>query len=469
MFWKSAPDITRSLAFRLTVGYGGIAFLFALIAFGAFYFKLASVTMEAVDDELAEEIEEVAVIWADEGLAGLKQKVAEEKLEEDSDKFYLSLLNSRGKLLAATDLPPWEITRMPPETLSRVSGTSPASYFQTVDMGEDDLKARVLTASVAPDLILQIGESMAHSQEYLEIFQQLFWLVVMVSLLMAGVSGWFMAHRALKGVAEVTRTAALISRGRFQERVEIDTPYIEISRLAKTFNIMVDRVQDLIQRMREITDNIAHDLRSPLTRIRGIAEMSLISKTGSMTPAQAAENTIEECDNLIDMINTMLDLTEIEAGVQKFELEDTDIRQLLEEACELFRPLAADRGISLHIEVDAGLSIRTDRSGLQRIIYNLLENAVKYTHKGGSISLAANFRDHQVVITVQDTGVGISPNDLPYIFDRFYRTDHSRTKPGNGLGLSLVRAIATNLGGSVKVKSQPNDGSAFFVRLPDTV
>ena len=119
--------------------------------------------------------------------------------------------------------------------------------------------------------------------------------------------------------------------------------------------------------------------------------------------------------------------------------------------------------------VEQGLNIRTDRSGLQRIIYNLLENALKYNQKGGSISLDANFRDNQVIIVVQDTGVGISPNDLPYIFDRFYRTDYSRSKPGNGLGLSLVKAITTNLGGTVDVKSRVNDGSAFLVSLPQTL
>jgi signal transduction histidine kinase len=361
------------------------------------------------------------------------------------------------------------VRELKPETLATLGSSPDDKLVRNIALDDGDSEARILTVRITPEMIFEHGQSIEDALEYLEIFQQLFWIVVLVSLLMAGLSGGFMARRALKGVGEVTRTATLISKGRFQERVAIETPYIEINRLVAAFNIMVDRVQDLIQRMREITDNIAHDLRSPLTRIRGIAEMSLISKTGSLTPAKAAENTIEECDNLIDMINTMLDITEIEAGVQKFELAKIDIGQLLEEAADLFQPLAAGRDITLDLDVPEGLHIRTDSSGLLRIVCNLLENAIKYTQKGGSVSLRGEYRDHQIIITVQDTGIGIAPNDLPHIFDRFYRTDQSRTKPGNGLGLSLVKAITTNLGGSVEVQSRLNDGSAFLVNLPQAV
>ena len=469
MFWKSGHKITQTLAFRLTVGYGGIAFLFALIAFSVFYFKLYAVTMEAVDEELAEEVAELAEVWSQDGLEGLKQLMVEENLEEESSEFYFSIFNGRGILLTATDLPPWAARQISSETLAELKNSPDGKQTRNLAIDDGNFEARILTVRMNPDLIFQHGQSIEEARAYLEIFQQLFWIGVSVSLLLAAISGWFMAGRALRGVVEVTHTATLISRGRFQERVALKTPYLEINRLVTAFNLMVDRVQDLIQRMREITDNIAHDLRSPLTRIRGIAEMSLISRTGNMTPAKAAANTIEECDNLIEMINTMLDLTEIEAGVQKFEIKHIDIHQLLEEAVELFRPLAAERSITLDLQVAKGLHIRSDPSGLQRIVCNLLDNAIKYTPQGGSVSLRGESQDNQIVITVQDTGIGIASNDLPHIFDRFFRSDQSRSKPGNGLGLSLVKAITTNLGGSVDVQSRLNDGSAFFINLPQAV
>ena len=469
MFWRIGRNLTQTLAFRLTVGYGGIAFLFALIAFSVFYLKLYWVTMDTVDEELAEEVGELVEVWNQNGFEGLKQLMVEESQEEESSQFYFSIFNGRGILLTATELPPWAMGRLSSETLAKLKSSPDRKLKMNTAIDGGDSEARIITVQMNSDLIFQHGQSIEDALEYLDIFQQLFWIVVTVSFLMAGLSGGFMARRALKGVDEVTRTATLISAGRFQERVAIHTPYLEINRLVEAFNVMVDRVQDLIQRMREITDNIAHDLRSPLTRIRGIAEMSLMSRSGPMTPAKAAENTIEECDNLIDMINTMLDLTEIEAGVQKFELEDVDVRKLLEEAGELFRPLAAERDITLDLNAAEGLHIRTDRSGLQRIVCNLLDNAIKYTPKGGLVSLRGESRNHQVVISVQDTGIGIASNDLPHIFDRFYRTDQSRSKPGNGLGLSLVKAITTNLGGSIAVKSRIDDGSTFFVNLPHTV
>ena len=468
MFWRNDNRFSHTLAFRLMVGYAAIAFLFALIAFTVFYVKLATVTMEAVDEEMSEEIDEMVEVWEVDGLDGLKVQLEEENLEEESEEFFLSVFNTKGALLAAMELPPWGPRQLSAQFVEDLLENSEGRDVNTVPIDDDDGRGRLLTVRIAPNLILQHGQSIESAREYLEIFQQLFWVVVSFSLILAGASGWFMANRALKGVAQVTRTASLISQGRFQERVPMSNPYLEINQLARAFNVMVDRVQDLIQRMREITDNIAHDLRSPLTRIRGIAEMSLINKSGELTPSLAAENTIEECDNLIEMIDTMLDLTEIEAGIQQLELEDIPIAPLLAEACDLFRPLADGSGVALHLKADDDIHIRTDRSSLQRIVCNLIENAVKYTPRGGSVFIGAKIQAPGVMVTVQDTGIGISANDLPNIFDRFYRTDQSRTKPGNGLGLSLVKALTTLLGGTIDVNSRPNRGSAFLVHLPHT-
>lgn len=154
-----------------------------------------------------------------------------------------------------------------------------------------------------------------------------------------------------------------------------------------------------------------------------------------------AVSTIEECDNLIDMINTMLDITETEAGVAEFQIEKLDLNKLILEAYELFRPIADEKNIKLNKNLSEKMFLQGDRDKLQRMITNLLENAIKYTPADGTVTISIDRKEGQVGIIFEDTGIGIPESDLPYIFDRFYRCDKSRSQAGIGLGLSLVKAF----------------------------
>jgi signal transduction histidine kinase len=219
--------------------------------------------------------------------------------------------------------------------------------------------------------------------------------------------------------------------------------------------------------IKEMSDNIAHDLRSPVTRIRGTAEVTLTTGKSLEDYENMAASTIEDCDRLLDMINTMLLISKTEAGVEKPVGEDVEIAALIRKACELFDPIAEDKNVSLSYYAEEKNLVSGDARMLQRMLANILDNAVKYTPPGGKIEVSlTGTKNRTITISIKDTGVGISGTDLNRIFERFYRCDQSRSQAGTGLGLSLARAIARAHGGDITVTSTVNQGSTFNITLP---
>ncbi|MBU0756133.1 MAG: HAMP domain-containing histidine kinase, partial [Planctomycetes bacterium] len=317
-----------------------------------------------------------------------------------------------------------------------------------------------------PGVTLQIGETLEDTQDYLEIFRNWFLLLLLLFMLLSAGIGWLMARRSLQDVEEVTQTAAEISKGAYDKRVDINGRFDEIERLGSTFNKMLDRIHAQIKSSKEINDNIAHDLRSPLTRIRGIAEMTLTNERSLDEFKKMAASTIEDCDSLINMINTMLEITEVESGVTRSEKQELDLAALISEACELFRPIAEGKNIEIRFNPPEKLIFHGDRDKLQRTVSNILENAIKYTPDNGLVSLAVVEDDDKIEIVFEDTGIGIAKTDLGNIFKRFYRCESSRTEGGVGLGLSLAKAFTEAMNGTISVASKVNQGSRFAVSLP---
>jgi signal transduction histidine kinase len=217
-----------------------------------------------------------------------------------------------------------------------------------------------------------------------------------------------------------------------------------------------------------MSDNIAHDLRSPVTRIRGEAEIALTARTSIDEYQNMASGTVEECDRLLDMINTMLMISKTESGVQEINKSNIDIVKTLKSACNLFQPMAENKGLKLIFNNSDNIMLNGDTRKIQRMIANLLDNAIKYSTSEGNICLSA-FLDNEksVVISVKDMGIGIEDKDIPHIFNRFYRCDPSRPQGGAGLGLSLAKAIVEAHDGKITVKSVKNAGSIFIVTIPN--
>jgi heavy metal sensor kinase len=431
-----------------------------------FYTLIASVFQERTDQELLAQAQRFSSLLAGDGIGAVTNGAVIEAQAAGEKKVFFRLLNLTGEAFSSSNMSYWKDINVDAGAIEKLlRGSGPILETITVPNRRDEV--RVLYAMLSPSIIVQVGEAMESQARLLDAFKRIF-IITMTSLIIfaAGV-GWFMARRAVSAIEAVTRTAQKISGGSLQERVPVKPRGDEIDQLATTFNQMVDRIQTLLTEIKEMSDNIAHDLRSPLTRIRGTAEVTLTTGKSLEDYENMAASTIEDCDRLLDMINTMLLISKTEAGVEKPAGEEVDIAALIRRACDLFSSIAEDKNLGLSYDAPEKTLVRGDPRMLQRMLSNILDNAVKYTPSGGKIAVAlTGAKNQHVVISIRDTGVGISSADLNRIFERFYRCDQSRSQPGTGLGLSLARAIARAHGGDITVKSAVGQGSTFTIMLP---
>ncbi len=468
MLFNRISEFHSTLAFRLTLWYGAVFTVLTSAAFLFFYLMITSSMNQRTDKDLLNQLGEFAAIYNLEGLETLERTAMMESQAAGEEKVFFRLLYPSGLAFSSSNMSYWKDIGVDRKAVNRlVKGQD--HVFETVTVGDLKNSVRVIYAIIGKGIVVQLGRSMENDIRILGTFQKLFFTTMTILIITAAVVGWFMAKRALSGVEAVTMTARQISETDLGKRVPVKSNNDEIDQLAVTFNQMLDRIEKLISGIREMSDNIAHDLKSPVTRIRGHAEVTITGKNRMEDYEAMAMGTIEECDMLIDMINTMLFISKTEAGADAIAHDVLDMAQLVQKACELFQPLAEDKNISFQWDLPEPCMIKGDQHLLQRMTANLLDNAFKYTPVSGKVDISvSNDKKNKgdIKIRIEDTGTGISPEDLDLIFNRFYRCDQSRSQSGAGLGLSLARAVATAHGGDIKVRSMPGAGSVFTVSIP---
>ncbi len=465
MFLKTLRSLGHTLALRLTIWYAGIFAASSIVACTLVYALVVAVVQERTDEDLEGDMEEFASLMQSGGFERVKAEIAVETQGEEASHVFIRLWAPDGRELMATDLSSWPGLGNPLEVLARVDSAD-EPILATLALPRRADKVRIIYGTIAPGLVLEIGESLEEDEELIAALLRGFFIALPAVTLLGGPIGWFMARRALRGVQEVTRTATEIANGALDRRVEVRSQGDELDTLARTFNTMLDRIQALIIGMREMTDNLAHDFRSPLGRIRASADITL-TNGGSKAESEAmAATTTEECDRLLEMINTTLDIAEAESGAAKLKLTDIDLVELVGDALELFQPIAEDQQITITADLPDHCRIHGDRQRLQRVVANLLDNGLKYMPTGGRVTITLVAEGERITLSIEDTGIGISADESARIFERFYRCDRSRSKQGNGLGLSLALAFVRAHGGDITVNSTPGQGSTFTVVLP---
>ena len=460
------PKLSQSLTFRLTLWYATI-FAFSLLSMLLVVYFMLSQRMEArIDELLLSDALEFRDLYGLYGIDNIEREFAREAEIDGTDQVFFRLLSSEGHQLRASDLHAWKQLPATPSILAHLTRDQPA--FETVTIPGQPHQVRVVYLHMADDQnVLQVGYLRRGDERFLEEYRHVSAAAVFAGLLLAASLGWFMARRALGGVQHVTETAKGIGQGDFARRVTVSNRGDEIDNLATTFNVMLDRIQSLILELKQVTSDIAHDLRSPITRIRGMAETTLLGDNTIQAYQEMAGVVVEESDRLVAIINSLLEIAEADAGVAQLSMTGFDMNLMVQDAVELFRPVAEDRGIAVHIRAPSGpLIYQGDKGRLQRVLANLIDNALKYTGPGGQVVISLVEGPSDITMSVWDSGMGIDAHDLPHVFDRFYRADRSRSTCGNGLGLSLAHAFVKAHLGHIDVDSRSDRGTTFRIVLP---
>ncbi len=458
--------IFRSLRVRLTLWYV-LLLAIALAAFGAaIYLTLRYSLNEGLDDSVENRAELLSgLVEYSGGTPSLAGTISSNDLNAD-DTFVRVYGPSGG--LSFEQAPPG--TTIDDNTSSieraRSGGTSRSNLGTSAETYRVIAVPLMLDAEVTG--VLEVGESTSDIDETLGRLLLILAVGYPITLVAASVGGVFLAGRALSPIDKITQAARRISAEDLGRRLDLDLPDDEVGRLARTFDDMIARLEDAFVRQRQFTSDASHELRTPLTAMKGQVEVALSKERPAADYRGVLQTVNQDIDRMIRLVGSLLTLARADAHQVALEREQIRLAELVNSAVAEVQQVASERGVTLVSKAGPDVGVMVDEDLMLQLLLNLLDNAIKYSGPAGHVECSWRSENGSVEMSVHDSGQGILANDLPHIFDRFYRADKSRAHDGGGagLGLSISKWIAEAHGGDISVRSTPGSGTTFTVHLP---
>jgi signal transduction histidine kinase len=452
------------LSIRLTLWHALLFLAAALTVLGLTYVVIKQRLRAQERDVIEFRLNQYAGEYERGGLPAVRALAALRKGREQK-AFFVRVADAQNRTRFLRDGDDW--AEFFPDRLSNEvpAGPEPHGWLRLYSpMGTELLLG---FARLTDGSLIEVGKSTESLQELLAGFRTATLVVLLIFLPTSIAGGAFLASRALRPVQHLTAAAEqIVATANFDARVPSRGTGDELDALVQLFNKMLGRIDRLIRGMRDALDNVAHDLRTPMTRLRQKAQSALEADEDLETTRDALADCVEEAERVMTLLNTLMDIAETESGLVTFQRLPVEVAALVRSAVDSYAEVAEEKGIAITTAVPAALCIDGDAGALRRVFANLLDNAIKYTPGGGSVRITAERSGSAVTIRFTDTGAGIAPEDLPRIWDRLFRGDKSRTQRGLGLGLSFVRAIVESHGGKATVTSEPGHGTTASVLLP---
>ena len=454
---------TRTLGFRLGAWHMGIFLAGSILVLTLAYLGFSSSLQSEDRGEILAELSEQSAIYKASGLAGMRSDAAQSGGTSVADGFFIGIRYGNGESAVISPIRPGLTYDINALGRPAIPGKIRWDMLPAGDEEEDRLE---VASELLPDgAILQVGRDTSSREEVLEDFRNKAALILIPAALLAILGGALLTRRVLAPLHRLADTVRNIEGGEMRARVSVTGTGDELDDLGRLFNRMLNKISSLVDGMRNALDNVAHDLRTPMTRLRAVAETALLPEKTPADRAEALSDCLEESDKVLALLKALMDISEAETGTMRLTREHSDLRRLMKETAEVYRYPAEAKNIRILLNDGPGQEINCDRARVRQAIANLLDNAVKYTPSGGEVRLDLREEGKEVLLTVADNGPGVPVEDLAHIWERLYRGDQSRSEKGLGLGLSLVRAVMKAHGGSAQVTSSPA-GAAFTLRFP---
>jgi signal transduction histidine kinase len=445
--------LLRSISVRLALGYAGLFIVSSLLLVGFLWWRTAGYLDREIDAVIVADTRAVGDRLQDFGLSGATETI-NSRIGETADEHAIFLLTDPALAPIAGNLNAW------PAEVGSSTG-----WYQVQLVQDDRLHAtRILHVVLSGDFHLLVGRDVQDRAAIQAlILEGLYWAAG-TALLLAAAGGMLVRRAVLRRVDAINRTTSAIVQGDLTQRLPTHDSPDEFDQLTRTINGMLQQIQLLVDGIRNTSNAVAHELRTPLAELRSRIEELLRTRPPAALTFDALQEAVVDIDHLIGIFNALLRLAEIDSGARRSGFRIVELMDVVTEVAELYNPVAEEKGTPLAVKAPPGLAVSGDPFLLAQAVGNLVDNAVKYVAVGGTVSLTLARRpDGQIEITVADNGPGIREIEKPRVTERFYRGDASRGTPGIGLGLSVVAAVAHLHGGALSLTDNRPGLSASLI------